>query len=162
MREVSALREIHAEERVARLEKGEEHRGIGRRTAVRLHVGVLGPEQLLESVDRQLFDLVHDVAATVVALTRQSFGVLVGERRADRFHDRRRHEILAGDELEPIALPLRFFVDQVRDYRIRLRQGIPRRQAIPLRPIRAGCTTHVVFPEASASLSSRSIFATRP
>ena len=127
VREVTALRQIHAEERVAGLEEGEEHRGIRRRTAVRLHVGVIGPEQLLESVDRQLLDLIHDVASAVVALARQSFGVLVGERRAHRFHDRRRHEILAGDELQPVALALRFLVDQMRDLRIRLRQGIPRR-----------------------------------
>ena len=70
VREVPALRQVHAEERVAGLQEGEEHRGVGRRAGVRLHVRVVGAEQLLRAVDRELLDLVHDLAAAVVPLAR--------------------------------------------------------------------------------------------
>jgi hypothetical protein len=46
---------------------------------MRLHVGVIGAEQLLGAVDGQLFDFIHMLAAAVVALARVAFGVLVGQ-----------------------------------------------------------------------------------
>jgi hypothetical protein len=45
---------------------------------VRLDVRVLGAEQLLRAVDRELLDLVDDLAAAVVATTRIALGLLVG------------------------------------------------------------------------------------
>ena len=66
-----AVRQVHAEERVARLEEREEHRGVRLRAGVRLHVGVLGAEELLRAVDGELLDLVDELAAAVVALARQ-------------------------------------------------------------------------------------------
>ncbi len=101
---MAAVRQIHAEDRVARLqERG--HRGEVRlRAGVRLHVRVLGAEELLRAIDRELLDLVDDLAAAVVALARQSLGVLVGERRPHRLEHGRRDEVLARDELEPVAL----------------------------------------------------------
>ena len=107
VRQMAAVRQIHAEERVARLEEGG-HRGEVRlRAGVRLHVRVLGAEELLRAIDRQLLHLVDDLAAAVVALARQSLGVLVRERRPHRLEHGRRDEVLARDQLEPFALPLR-------------------------------------------------------
>ena len=47
VREVAAVGEVHAEHRVARLDSGEVDRHVGLRARVRLHVGVVGAEQLL-------------------------------------------------------------------------------------------------------------------
>ena len=52
-----------------------------------LHVRVVGPEELLRPVDRELLGLVDPLAAAVVALARQSLGVLVGENGAGGFED---------------------------------------------------------------------------
>ena len=109
------------EERVAGLEEREEHRGVRLRTGMRLHVRVLGAEQLLRAIDRELLDLVDELAAAVVPLAGQPFGVLVRERRAHRLEHGRRHEILAGDELEPVALTLDFAIDQTRRSRVGIR-----------------------------------------
>ena len=46
VRQVAAVREVHAEDRVARLEQREVDRHVRLRARVRLHVGVLGAEQL--------------------------------------------------------------------------------------------------------------------
>ena len=103
------------------------HRGVVRlRAGVRLHVRVLGAEQLLGAIDRQLLDLVHDLAAAVVALSRQSLGVLVRERRPHRLEHGRRHEVLARDQLEPVLLPARLVVDQRGDLGIRLAERVAR------------------------------------
>ena len=67
-------------------------------------VGVLGTEQLLDAVDRELFGDVDELAAAVVALARIALGVLVGQLRALRRHDRRAGVILRRDQLDVLFL----------------------------------------------------------
>ena len=109
VREVAAVREHHAEHlvvRVARLEEGAEDRHVGLRAGVRLHVRVLGAEQLLRPVDRELLGHVDELAAAVVAAARVALGVLVVHRRADRGEDGRARVVLRGDQAERGALAL--------------------------------------------------------
>ena len=87
--EVAAVGEVEAEDGVAGLEQRGHRRGVGLRARVRLHVGVLGAEQRLDPVDRQLLDDVDVLAAAVVAAARVALGVLVGQHRALRLHHRR-------------------------------------------------------------------------
>ena len=104
---------------------------VGRAAGVRLHVGVVGAEQLLGAVDRQLLDLVHPLAAAVVAAAGVALGVLVGEHRADRLQHGGPGEVLGGDQLQLVALAAQLLVDQARDRRVDLGQagrlvGLPR------------------------------------
>ena len=105
---------LRPEHRVARLQQRlvDAHVGVGAR--VRLHVGVIGAEQRLDPVDRQLLDVVDDRVAAVVALARVALGVLVGQHRAGRGHHRRRGEVLAGDQLEAGRLAFDLALDQFR------------------------------------------------
>ena len=80
--EVAAVGELEAHQRVAGLEQRVVDRRVGLRARVRLDVGVLGAEQLLGAVDRQLLGDVDVLAAAVVALAGIPLGVLVGEHRA--------------------------------------------------------------------------------
>ena len=66
-REVAAVGEREAEHRVARLEQRVIDGGVGLRAGVRLDVRVLGAEQLLGAVDRELLGDVDVLAAAVVA-----------------------------------------------------------------------------------------------
>ena len=88
--EVAALVERHAQHGVAGLEQREIGGGVGLRAGVRLDVGVLGAEELLGAVDGEPLDLVHDLAAAVVALAGQPLGVLVGHDVGHRLQRRRR------------------------------------------------------------------------
>ena len=81
VREMAAVIEAHAENRVARIDQREIGRGVGLRAGVRLHVGVVGTEQLLGAIDRQLLGDVDVFATAVIALARIAFGVLVGQHR---------------------------------------------------------------------------------
>jgi hypothetical protein len=115
VREVAAVREVHPENRVARLQHREKHRHVGLGARVRLHVGVFGAEQRFRPVDGERLDDVDVLAAAVVALARIAFGVLVGEDRAGRLENGRADEVLGRDELEPRVLPLDFVADGVCD-----------------------------------------------
>ena len=68
VRQMAAVREVHAEHRVAGLEQREVDAHVGLRAGMRLHVGVLGAEQRLGAADGQRLDDVDELAAAVVAL----------------------------------------------------------------------------------------------
>jgi hypothetical protein len=87
---------------------------------VRLDVGVLGPEELLGTVDRELLGDVDLLAASVIALARIALGVLVGEHRAGGVEDRLRDEVLGGDHLERALLASEFAVEDPGDVRVDL------------------------------------------
>ena len=106
--EMSAMREIHPEHGVARLQQREVHGHVGLRARVRLHVGVLCAEQRLRTLDRERFGDVDELAAAVVALAWIAFGVLVRQHRAGCFEDGAAHEVLRRDQLEAVVLPALF------------------------------------------------------
>ena len=107
MGEVPAMVEIHRENRVTVVEGGLVGGGICLRTRMGLDVRVVHPEELLGPRDRDLFDLVDDLAATVVPAPRVALGVLVREHRAHRFEHGVGDEVLRGDQLDGQALALR-------------------------------------------------------
>ena len=104
--EVAAVGQLEPHHRVAGIEQRVVDGGVGLGAGVRLDVGVLGAEQLLGAVDRQLLGDVDVLAAAVVALARIALGVLVGQHRALALEHRDRDEVLRGDHLERALLAL--------------------------------------------------------
>ncbi len=124
MREVAAVREVHAEHGVARLQQREIHAHVGLRAGVRLHVDVIGAEQRLRARDRQRLGDVHEFAAAVIALAGIALGVLVRHHRAGGLEHRRADEVFRRDQLQAVGLPRRFVGDGGGDFRIGLREGV--------------------------------------
>ncbi len=108
VRQVAAMRKVHRENRVARLEARHVHGLVHRRAAQRLHVGVLGAEQSFGTLDRERFDAVRELLATVVAAPGVALGILVGEHAAVGRVDLRECVVLGRDQLDAIALSLLF------------------------------------------------------
>ncbi|MDR6356321.1 hypothetical protein Q3H58_002992 [Pseudomonas psychrotolerans] len=105
---MTTVGQAHAEDGIAGLQQGQVDGGVGLGTRVRLDVGVVGAEQLLGALDGQLLDLVDVLAATVVALARIAFGVLVGQHAALGFHDALAGVVLRSDQLQVMLLAPRF------------------------------------------------------
>ena len=114
------MRELEREDRVARLQRRHVDGHVRLRAGVRLDVRVVGAEELLRAVDRELLDLVDDLAAAVIALARVALRVLVRRRRADCLQDRRPGEVLGGDQLDLVPLALDLAAQQVCDLRVEL------------------------------------------
>ena len=121
--EMAAGGQIEAHEGVAGLHQRHEGRGVGLRAGVRLHVGEAAAEQLLDPLDRQRLGHVDVLAAAVVALARQTFGVLVGQHRALRLEHGAADDVLRRDQLDLVALPAEFAPDHLGDLGIGLGQG---------------------------------------
>ena len=112
MRQVAAVGQVEAQHRVARLERREIDRRVGLRAAVRLHVGVLGAEELLRPIDGQLLDDVDVLAAAVVAPAGIALGILVRQHAAGRLHHGGAGVVLAGDHFQAVVLALDFVGDR--------------------------------------------------
>jgi hypothetical protein len=115
VRQVPAVGEVQTHDGVVLARDGVQDRGVGAGTRVRLDVRVLGAEQLLQPVDRDLLDLVDDLAPAVVALARVALGVLVGEDAALRLQRGDRREVLRRDHLERRLLTGELGVEETRD-----------------------------------------------
>ena len=97
---MTAVGQVHAEYHVAGLERGHVHRDVSLRAGMGLNVGMLGPEQRLGAVNRELLGFIREFAAAVIALSGVALGVLVGEDRAHGFKDGFRNKVLRGDKLD--------------------------------------------------------------
>ena len=73
------------------------------------------PNSAHRALARELFGLVDDEVAAVVALGRIPLGVLVGEDRALRREHGGRREVLRGDQLDRRVLALQLAPDDVSD-----------------------------------------------
>ncbi len=108
--QMAAVRQIEAQNRVARLQHRRIGRGVGLRAGVRLHVDMLAAEDLLGPVARQILHHVGVFAAAVVAPPRIALGVFIGKYRAGRLKHRLGDKVFAGNHLQPLVLAESFLV----------------------------------------------------
>jgi hypothetical protein len=120
VREMATVGERQAHDRVPRGQQRVEDRGVGLGARVGLDVGVLGAEERLGAIDRELLGDVDPLAAAVVALAGVALGVLVRQHGALRLEHRLGHEVLAGDHLQRALLALELARENLRDLGIHL------------------------------------------
>src|SRR5919107_646613 len=130
---MSAMGEVHGQDLVAWVHERRIGSLVGLAPRVGLHVDVLRPEELFRPLYGDVLDLVHLLAAVVVALARIALSVLVRKDRALRRQDGGRGEILARDKLDGRALAFQFAVQRLLDLRI---HGFGVRSDQDLPPIR--------------------------
>ena len=113
--EVTSMAEVHAHDRVAWLQEGQEHGEVGLSAAMGLNIRPSCTEQLFRPFDRQLLDCIHVLTTAVVALVRQPFGVLIGENGSLSLHHRAGGEVLRRDQLKVGFLTVLLLLNQGSD-----------------------------------------------
>ena len=116
--EVTAVRQLQRQERVARRHEGQVDREVRGRAGVRLDVGVVDAEQRLGALDRERLDRVDELLALVVPLAGVALGVLVRQHRAGRLEHGGGHVVLRRDHAELVVLALRLVLDQAGELRV--------------------------------------------
>ncbi len=126
--QVTAVGQVHAHDPVAGPQDAEVGGHVRLGATVRLDVDVLGTgiERQRALLGESLGDI-HVLAAAVVALARQAFGVLVGQPRTLGFHDRGRDVVLAGDQLDVVVLATALTLHRLPQVRVCLRDRLERR-----------------------------------
>ena len=82
------------------------------------HIGIFGIVQGAQAVDGQLFNLVHYLAAAVIALARVALCIFVGAYGAHGFQHFVGDIIFRGNEFQAGGLALLFLADKVKKLRI--------------------------------------------
>ena len=85
------------------------------------------------------------LAAAVIALARQTFGVLVGQHRALRLQHRPADDVFRRDQLDLVALAAQFQPDGLGDFRIGLGQRGAEKAFV--RDLRALGNRHCLAPD---------------
>ena len=80
-----------------------------------LHIGEGAIEQPLGAVDGELLDHIDILTAAVIALARIAFGIFVGEQSAGSVEHGLGNDILRGDQLDLVLLPMLFLLDRAPD-----------------------------------------------
>ena len=124
MGQVTPFGQAHTHDGVARFGKGHQHRLVGLRTRIRLHVGRVSAEQCLQTINRDLLNHVNMLATTVVALARITFGVLVGQLRTLCLHHGIGNVVFRGDQFDMIFLAAVFRLNDLPEFGINLLQGV--------------------------------------
>ena len=116
--QVAAVRQAHAQQRVAGFQHRQVDGLIGLAAGMRLDIGVFGAKELLGALDGEVFRHIHILAAAVVTLAGQALSILVGHDGAQGFQHRLANEILGGDQLHGASLPVNFQIDGTRNFRV--------------------------------------------
>ena len=116
MREVTAVVKIHSHEGVARFQHSQQNGCVGLGTRVRLNVGIFCSEEFFHTFNSKCFHLVNHLAASVIAFSRVSFSILVGEIGAHGFHYLVTNKVLTGNQFHSFQLALMLFLNQLEDF----------------------------------------------
>ena len=146
VRQVTASSQRQAHDRVARLDQSQ-HDGLVRlRAGMRLHVCEAAVEQLACALDRQSFRLVDKFTAAVITASRIAFRILVRQDRALCFQHRAGDNILGGNQLDLVFLPLQFLGDRAVKRGITLRQRFGKERVIGCARFKGGHDSSCSYP----------------
>src|SRR5580704_244621 len=112
MCEMTAHAQIQTEDRITRLQNGQQESGVGLCAAMWLYVGIFAIEYFFQTIDGELLDLVDDLAATIISPSGITFRVFIGKYRAHRLHNLQGGEIFRSDQFDPMTLTLQLFPDE--------------------------------------------------
>jgi hypothetical protein len=110
--------EIQAHEGVAGFQARKVNGSVGLCPGVRLDIRIFAVEELAKPVDGELLHLVYDFAASIVAVSRITFRVFVGEYRTERVKYIIAHEVFRSDEFDAVSLAFLLLLYKFRDLKI--------------------------------------------
>ena len=124
MGQVAAVRQVHGQDGVARVQAGQKDAHVGLGAGMRLHVGLVGLEQRQGPVDGQLFDDVDELAAAVIAPAGITLRVFVRQLRTLGREDGRTGVVFGGDHLQSVLLTAALALQGLPHFRICFFQNV--------------------------------------
>ena len=121
VRQMSAVGQIHAHDRIARLDQRKINCIVSRSTAMRLNIGMVGAKQFACALAGDILDHVNTLAPAVVTLAGIALGIFIGQTGPHRQHNSRADKVLRSNQLDITALPIVFIHHRAADLRVHLR-----------------------------------------
>ena len=98
MCQMSAVGQIHPENRISRLTDSHVDSNIGLRSGMRLGVDMFGAKELFGTFTHQGLHNIYKLTTRIVSPSRVTFRILVRQYRTGRLQDRLADEVLRGNE----------------------------------------------------------------
>src|SRR5215510_2968381 len=119
-RQMTAVSKVHPQIAIARLEDSEidSHVRLGSRMG--LNIGVIGAEQFFGPRNRQGFDFIDELTATVIALSRIPFGIFISHDATLRLQDCFTDNVFRSNELKVLFKSSGFFLNRRENFGIGL------------------------------------------
>ena len=116
--QVAALRQVHTQNGIARLQQRGVNSEVSLRARVRLDVRVVSAKEFFRTVNRQLLNDINVFATAVVALARITFSIFVGQLRTLRLHHARAGVVFGGDQFDVLFLTYFFLLHSLPQFGI--------------------------------------------
>jgi hypothetical protein len=111
MGEMATMGQIKPQDGVSGIDHRHVSRRIGLGAGVRLHIGVIGAEELPGAVTGKVLNHVGVFTATVIALAWVALGVLIGKDGARSLQYGFAYKVLRGDHFQAFVLASDFVID---------------------------------------------------
>ena len=118
MRQVAAVKQVHAHHFLARLKKGKANGLVCRASGVRLDVRMRYSKKLFCPVARQVFHYVDKLVPAVIALAGITFRVFVGENRTHCLEHAFARVVFGGNHFQPLLLARELVFNGLRYCRV--------------------------------------------
>ena len=118
VREVPAVRKVHAQHGIAHIQKRKVHGQVGLCARVGLHVGVLRAEQAAGALARDIFHFNHPGAAAIIAVAGVALGIFVRQHAAHGGQHGGRYHVFRGNQFNVLALAAKLALHGPRNLRV--------------------------------------------
>ena len=112
MRQMAAMREVKSQDLISGLQAGKKDSSVCLCAGVWLYIGPGSTKKCFDPVDCKRFNLIYDFTTSVIAPTRITFGVFVGQTGPHGVDYGLAREIFGSNELYSMALAMEFFFYQ--------------------------------------------------
>ena len=102
--QVTAVIQVHAHNRISRIQNGKENSQVCLCTGMWLYIGIIAAKQFLGTLNGDGFYDINLFTSAVIALARISFCILVGQDTAHCVHDRLADNVFAGNQFNGTSL----------------------------------------------------------
>ena len=116
VRKMTTMIKIKPHKSVARFQHGQEHGSIGLRSRMRLHIGILCIEEFLDAFNGERFNLVDNAATAIIAFTRITLGIFIGQPRPHGTHHFVADKVFRRNEFNTAQLALVLLLNERKDF----------------------------------------------
>ena len=118
--QMSAVIQVHAHDRISRIQYGKLYRHIGLCAGMGLYIGIVTAKQFFGAFNCQILYHIHTVASAVISLGRIPFRIFIGKYASHCGHNSLAHPVFRSNQLNMAVLSFLFVHNRLCDFRVGL------------------------------------------
>ncbi len=111
---MSSVGQVKPHESITRFQAGEENSHIGLGSGMGLNVGEFCTVEFTQTLNGQIFHLIHHLATAVITGCRISFSIFICKARAESLKHAFGYEVFGGDQFDAVQLPVFLLLNEIQ------------------------------------------------